>query len=65
MTKSETTTSFNFDNDFIELLNTWAFVSKIEKGALLQEAFREYARLEQNSDVAEKVNRVSEILKKS
>ncbi|WP_217562743.1 hypothetical protein [Paenibacillus sp. GbtcB18] len=64
MTKSDTTTSFRFDDDFIELLNTWSFMTKKDKGALLQDAFREYARLEQNSDVAKKVNSISEILKK-
>ncbi|MEY9097087.1 hypothetical protein [Paenibacillus sp. RC84] len=63
MTKSDTTTSFRFDDDFIELLNTWSFMTKKEKGALLQDAFREYAQLEHNSDVAQKVNTIMEIMK--
>jgi predicted DNA-binding protein len=63
MKKSETTTSFRFDSEFIELLNTWSFVSKKEKGVLLQDAFREYIKMEQNSETAEKVNKISEILK--
>jgi hypothetical protein len=63
MKKSDTTTSFRFDNDFIDLLNIWSFVSKKEKGVLLQDAFREYIKMEQNSETAEKVNKISEILK--
>jgi hypothetical protein len=63
MAKSETTSSFRFDNDFIDLLNIWSFVSKKEKGVLLQDAFREYIKMEQNSETAEKVNKISEILK--
>ncbi|MEK8128644.1 hypothetical protein WMW72_12075 [Paenibacillus filicis] len=63
MTKSKTTTSFKFDDDFIALLDAWAFVTKQEKGVLLQEAFREYIKTEQNSDVAGKVNTVLEIMK--
>ncbi|ANY68672.1 hypothetical protein BBD42_21025 [Paenibacillus sp. BIHB 4019] len=63
MTKSKTTSSFRFDIDFIDLLNTWSFVSKREKGALLQEAFREYTKMKQNSDIAEKVNMILESLK--
>ncbi|GAA4827884.1 hypothetical protein GCM10023310_00690 [Paenibacillus vulneris] len=63
MTKSETTTSFRFDNDFIDLLNTWSFVTNKEKGVLLQEAFREYIKLNQNANIAQKVDRVSKILK--
>ncbi|MHA6533709.1 hypothetical protein [Paenibacillus sp. sgz500992] len=63
MTKSKTTSSFRFDIDFIDLLNTWSFVSKKEKGVLLQDAFREYAKMKQNSDVAQKVNMILESLK--
>jgi hypothetical protein len=63
MAKSDTTTSFRFNNDFIDLLNIWSFVSKKEKGVLLQDAFREYIKMEQNSETAEKVNKISEILK--
>jgi hypothetical protein len=63
MAKSDTTTSFRFNNDFIDLLNIWSFVSKKEKGVLLQDAFREYIKMEQNSETAEKVNKISNILK--
>ncbi|MBA9086580.1 hypothetical protein D3C81_2174300 [compost metagenome] len=63
MTKSKTTSSFRFDIDFIDLLNTWSFVSKREKTVLLQDAFREYAKMKQNSDIAEKVNMILESLK--
>lgn len=63
MTKSKTTSSFRFDIDFIDLLNTWSFVSKREKSALLQDAFREYAKMKQNSDIADKVNMILESLK--
>lgn len=63
MTKSKTTSSFRFDIDFIDLLNTWSFVSKREKSVLLQDAFREYAKMKQNSDIAEKVNMILESLK--
>ncbi|GMX60616.1 hypothetical protein Elgi_06850 [Paenibacillus elgii] len=63
MTKSKTTSSFRFDIDFIDLLNTWSFVSKREKSALLQDAFREYTKMKQNSDIAEKVNMILESLK--
>ena len=60
--KSKTTTSFRFDDDFIELLNAWSFVSNKEKGDLLQDAFREYTKLKQNAGVAEKVDKVLNIL---
>jgi predicted TIM-barrel fold metal-dependent hydrolase len=40
-----------------------SFVSKREKGVLLQDAFREYTKMKQNSDVAEKVNMILESLK--
>jgi predicted transcriptional regulator len=63
MTKSKTTSSFRFDNDFIDLLDTWAFVTKKEKGVLLQDAFREYIKMEHNSNSALKVDRVIESLK--
>ncbi|ANY67291.1 hypothetical protein BBD42_13015 [Paenibacillus sp. BIHB 4019] len=61
MTKSDTTTSYKFDDDFIKLLDAWSYATKKDKGTLLQEAFREYTQ--QNSDIARKVNTVSEILK--
>lgn len=63
MTKSKTTSSFRFDIDFIDLLNTWSFVSKREKSALLQDAFREYVKMKQNSDTADKVNMILESLR--
>ncbi|MDF2648481.1 MAG: hypothetical protein K0Q73_4286 [Paenibacillus sp.] len=63
MTKSKTTSSFRFDIDFIDLLNTWSFVSKREKGVILQDAFREYTKMKQNSDIAEKVNKILDSLK--
>ncbi|WP_036710455.1 hypothetical protein [Paenibacillus pinihumi] len=62
MTKSTTTTSFRLDDDFLKLLDAWAFVTKREKGALLQEAFQQYVKLDQNSTLAAKVKKVSDIL---
>ncbi|CAM4410891.1 hypothetical protein [Paenibacillus xylanexedens] len=62
MAKSKTTTSFRFEDDFIELLDTWSFVTNKEKGVLLQEAFREFAKMEQNADTAAKVKKVSDVL---
>ncbi|WP_020615713.1 hypothetical protein [Paenibacillus daejeonensis] len=61
MTKSKTTTSYRFDDDFIDLLDTWAFVSQTEKGVLLQEAFRSYT--EQNPGMSEKVQKVQQIMR--
>jgi len=43
-------------------LYTWSFVTKKETGALLQEAFHEFAK--QNPDISEKVKLVFEILKR-
>ncbi|MNB81427.1 hypothetical protein D3C75_282090 [compost metagenome] len=63
MTKSKTTSSFRLADDFIDLLDTWAFVTQVEKGVLLQEAFREYIKMKQNSDVAEKVEKVRGIIR--
>ncbi|MCG7406755.1 hypothetical protein MH117_04935 [Paenibacillus sp. ACRRX] len=63
MTKSKTTTSFRFDTDFIDLLDAWSFVSGKDKGVLLQEAFCEYTKMQQNVDIASKVKKVTEILK--
>lgn len=63
MAKSETTTSYRFDNDFIELLNTWSFITKRDKGDLLQDAFREYTKTTGAVDVAQKVNKVMKIIK--
>jgi predicted transcriptional regulator len=63
MSKSKTTTSFRFDDDFIGLLNAWSLVTRTDKAALLQEAFREYIKLDRNADTAKKVNRVTGILK--
>ncbi|MNW36177.1 hypothetical protein D3C74_131860 [compost metagenome] len=63
MTKSKTTSSFRLDDDFIELLDTWAFVAQVEKGILLQDAFREYTKMKQNSDIAQKVETVRGIMK--
>ncbi|MHA6530212.1 hypothetical protein [Paenibacillus sp. BAC0078] len=65
MAKSKTTSSFRFDDDFIDLLNTWSFVSKKEKSILLQEAFREFTNLPQNADIAKKVELVTESLKEN
>jgi hypothetical protein len=40
-------------------------VTKKEKGALLQEAFREYTKMQQNQEVANKVEMVLKILKET
>lgn len=63
MKTSTKTTSFRFELDFIDLLNTWSFVSKKEKTQLLQEAFRAYTKMKQNEDVNEKVKMILENLK--
>jgi hypothetical protein len=63
MKQQTKTSSFRFDLDFIDLLNTWAFVSKREKTVLLQEAFIAYTKMKQNEDVNSKVEMILESLK--
>jgi hypothetical protein len=55
--------TFRFDLEFVDLLNTWSFVSKTEKTILLQEAFKAYATLPQNRDMNAKVQMILENLK--
>ena len=64
MAKTPTKMStFRFDLDFIDLLNTWSFVSKTEKTTLLTEAFKIYTSLPQNEDMNTKVQTVLEQMK--
>lgn len=63
MAKSNTTTSYKFDDDFIALLDTWAHVTGKDKGSLLESAFGEYSKMPQNSAIAKKVDTVTKILK--
>ena len=55
--------TFRFDLDFIDLLNTWSFVSKTEKTRLLIEAFKIYTSLPQNKDMNAKVQMILEQMK--
>ena len=55
--------TFRFELDFIDLLNTWSFVSKTEKTRLLTEAFKIYTSLPQNKDMNAKVNMILESMK--
>ena len=55
--------TFRFNLDFIDLLNTWSFVSKTEKTRLLTEAFKAYTNLPQNSDMNAKVQMILEQMK--
>ena len=57
------TSSFRFDLEFIDLLNTWSFVSKKEKTLLLQEAFITYTKMQQNEHINSKVEMILESLK--
>jgi hypothetical protein len=54
---------YRFDADLIELLNAWAFVSKKNKGALLQEAFRAYASMKENENTMMAVLTIQENMK--
>jgi hypothetical protein len=64
MAKTPTKMStFRFDLDFIDLLNTWSFVSKTEKTTLLTEAFKTYTQLPQNKDMNAKVHKILEQIK--
>ena len=56
----KTTTSFRFEAEFIDLLNTWSFVTKKEKNLLIQEAFREYTKMKKNEYFAGQVKSVIE-----
>lgn len=55
--------TFRFDLDFVDLLNTWSFVSKTEKTTLLTEAFKIYTTLPQNADMNAKVKMILEQMK--
>lgn len=59
-TKSST---FRFDLEFVDLLNTWSFVSKKEKTQLLMEAFRSFTKMKQNEDIHAKVEMILEQMK--
>jgi len=63
MSTTKKMSTFRFDLDFIDLLNTWSFVSKTEKTTLLTEAFKIYTSLPQNKDMNAKVQMILEQLK--
>ncbi|WP_018133222.1 hypothetical protein [Effusibacillus pohliae] len=55
-------TSFRFSDEFLELLQTWAFVTEKAQAELLEEAFMEYA--EKRTEIKEKVLRILETVQK-